>query len=331
MRPILLQGHERSITTIKYNREGDLLFSASKDKEPCVWFSDTGERLGSFQGHTGTVWHLDVNASSTLLATGSADNTCKLWDVTTGKELASLKHITPVRAVGISLGDDMLLTVQDNIMGQKPIVFVWDLPRDIADLAGAKSKVSIEGHSDKINHALWGPLNDRIFTASDDSTVRIWDPKNGREVGRVSDHKKGVKEIQFSKDGGCFITASSDNTAKLFDTETLTCLKTYSAERPVNSAAISPLMDHVILGGGQEAATVTTTSTKEGKFETRFFDKVTEAELGSIKGHFGPINTLAFRPDGRSFASGAEDGFVRIHHFDPEYYNGLAQQCTVFV
>lgn len=30
-KPILLQGHERSITQIKYNREGDLLFSVAKD------------------------------------------------------------------------------------------------------------------------------------------------------------------------------------------------------------------------------------------------------------------------------------------------------------
>lgn len=30
-KPILLQGHERSITQIKYNREGDLLFTVAKD------------------------------------------------------------------------------------------------------------------------------------------------------------------------------------------------------------------------------------------------------------------------------------------------------------
>lgn len=30
-KPILLQGHERSITQIKYNREGDLIFSVAKD------------------------------------------------------------------------------------------------------------------------------------------------------------------------------------------------------------------------------------------------------------------------------------------------------------
>ncbi len=33
-------------------------------------------------------------------------------------------------------------------------------------------------------------------------------------------------------------------------------MKTYTTERPVNSAAISPIKDHVILGGGQEAIEV---------------------------------------------------------------------------
>ena len=53
-KPIMLQGHERSITQIKYNLEGDLIFTASKDKIPNVWFSVNGERLGTFHGHAGT-------------------------------------------------------------------------------------------------------------------------------------------------------------------------------------------------------------------------------------------------------------------------------------
>jgi translation initiation factor 3 subunit I len=51
MKPLLLQGHERSLTQIKYNREGDLLFSCSKDKSVCVWFIENGERLGTYEGH----------------------------------------------------------------------------------------------------------------------------------------------------------------------------------------------------------------------------------------------------------------------------------------
>lgn len=43
---------------------------------------------------------------------------------------------------------------------------------------------------------------------------------------------------------------------------------------------------------------VTTTSTKIGKFDARFFDLVFEEEFGRVKGHFGPINSLAFHPNG---------------------------------
>lgn len=74
----MLQGHERPITQIKYNREGDLLFSGSKDNKPNVWFSLNGERLGTFNGHQGTVWCIDVDWTSTKFMTGSGDMTAKL-------------------------------------------------------------------------------------------------------------------------------------------------------------------------------------------------------------------------------------------------------------
>ena len=56
----MLHGHERAITQIKYNREGDLLFSVAKDHKPTVWFSANGERLGTYNGHSGAVWCIDV-------------------------------------------------------------------------------------------------------------------------------------------------------------------------------------------------------------------------------------------------------------------------------
>ena len=76
----------------------------------------------------------------------------------------------------------------------------------------------------------------------------------------------------------------------------------------------------VVVGGGQSADKVTTTAGRAGKFQAVFFHKIYETEVGSVRGHFGPINSLMFNPDGRSFTSGGEDGYVRIHHFDPEYF-----------
>lgn len=58
-KPLSLNGHERSITKIRYNLEGDLLFSSSKDNTPNVWYTINGERLGTFDGHTGAVWCID--------------------------------------------------------------------------------------------------------------------------------------------------------------------------------------------------------------------------------------------------------------------------------
>jgi WD40 repeat protein len=54
-------GHERPLTQIKYNAQGDLIFSCSKDLVINVWYSANGERLGTFDGHNGSVWTLDID------------------------------------------------------------------------------------------------------------------------------------------------------------------------------------------------------------------------------------------------------------------------------
>jgi len=44
-----------------------------------------------------------------------------------------------------------------------------------------------------------------------------------------------------------FVTASKDKTSKLFDVDDLSVYKVYVTERPVNSASLSPIYDHVSL------------------------------------------------------------------------------------
>lgn len=76
-------------------------------------------------------------------------------------------------------------------------------------------------------------------------------------------------------------------------------MKTYVADTPLNSASITPKKDYVILGGGQDAMNVTQTSSRQGKFEARFYHKIFEEEVGRVKGHFGPLNTVAVDPTGK--------------------------------
>ena len=100
-------------------------------------------------------------------------------------------------------------------------------------------------------------------------------------------------------------------------------LKVYTTDTPLNSAALTPVKDYVILGGGQAAMDVTTTSARQGKFEARFYHKIFEDEIGRVRGHFGPLNYVAVDPTGKSYASGGEDGYVRLHHFDRSYFDFL--------
>ncbi|XP_066310795.1 eukaryotic translation initiation factor 3 subunit I-like [Miscanthus floridulus] len=142
-----------------------------------------------------------------------------------------------------------------------------------------------------------------------------------KESDKESGHQKTISSLSKSSDWSHFITGSLDKSSKLWDTRTLTLIKTYVTERPVNSVDISPTHDTVVLGGGQDAMNVTMTDRRAGKFEAKFYHKILQEEIGGVKGRFGPINALAFNPDGRSFSSGGEDGYVRLHHFDSDYFN----------
>merc|ERR1739844_69728 len=144
--------------------------------------------------------------------------------------------------------------------------------------------------------------------------------KTNKKTYVSKDHTKAISDLQLSQDGTMLISSSKDMTAKIFDAKNLEPLKTFKTERPVNSAAVSPIREHVVLGGGQDAMDVTTTSTKIGKFDARFFHMVFEEEFGRVKGHFGPINSVVFSPDGSGYASGGEDGYVRLHNFDSSYH-----------
>lgn len=318
-----MKGHERPLTFLKYNRDGDLLFSCAKDHTPTVWYGHNGERLGTYRGHNGAVWCCDVSRDSTRLITSSADQTAKLWNVETGTQLFSFNFESPARAVDLAIGDKLVVITTDPFMELPSAIHIKRIEKDLSKQT-ADSVLTITGIKGRINRAVWGPLNSTIISGGEDSVVRIWDSETGkllRESDKETGHQKPITSLCKSADGSHFLTGSLDKSARLWDIRTLTLIKTYVTERPVNAVAISPLLDHVVIGGGQEASHVTTTDRRAGKFEAKFFHKILEEEIGGVKGHFGPINSLAFNPDGRSFASGGEDGYVRLHHFDPDYFH----------
>jgi len=142
-RPILLKGHERPLTQVRFNREGDLLYSTGKDRNVCVWFSHNGERLGTYRGHNGAVWGCDINFHTSLLLTASSDLSAKLWDCETGKELYSFVHTSVVRSVAFAEGDRMMCAVTDDSFGKIPTIYIYNLAEDIKDRMSSYRIISV--------------------------------------------------------------------------------------------------------------------------------------------------------------------------------------------
>ena len=155
---------------------------------------------------------------------------------------------------------------------------IYKVASDMADQTGEVLTTIATGegggykHTGNIVRTLWSKTNQHVLTCSDDCTIRKWDVETGKMVGIVDeDHTKPINDIQLSDCGTHFISSSSDHTAKLFDFHGLDsappgrmALKTYRTGANVNSASISPCLDHVLVAGGQDAADVTTTGAGSG-------------------------------------------------------------------
>lgn len=308
-----------------------------------VWRSHNGERLGSINDHEGVVWSMAVSSDSEHLITGSGDNTARIWTVNGGRQVGRIDTETAVRAVALGHGDRYLALATDATMRKSAKILVYEFPE-------LKLVSSIDcSPDDKVKPTVlaFSDCNEFIVSGHQDGSLCLWDwtkindnhdkEYNGDSssdsasnkvvpVKKASPHSDVIRDLQLSPDRSYFITASRDNTSKLIDTTTLTTLKTFKTERPVNSASISPLRNEVVVAGGQDALHVTTTSSRAGQFEARFFHQIYENEVGRVKGHFGPINTLAYHPSGKGYASGSEDGYIRLHHFDNDYFDFLKDE-----
>ena len=324
--PIQLRCHEKSITAVKYNLDGDLLFSASKDKYVAVWYTDSGERLGTYGPHGGSVNDVDPSWDSKYLATACGDGVFRVYETTTGQLLAETPHVKQAgRCIKWGDGNNRFFTSGDAFTEEEPAnICIYDVPNKLVSSRLTRLEPSIvitfDDPKDKVVSLAISLGDEYIIAGFELGYLRKYEVNTGKEVLSVKVHEKRINKLNFNRDKSMLITASMDESAKMIDPVTFDVIREYKTDRPVNSAVFSPTHPHIILGGGQAAHAVTT-SNAQGGFETRFFHMVYGEEFGRVKGHFGPINDLDVHPFGRGFASCSVDGFIRLHHFDANYMN----------
>jgi len=80
----------------------------------------------------------------------------------------------------------------------------------------------------------------------------------------------------------------------------------------VNTASLSPDSNTFIMGGTD--------------IWTHVYDFATGKELEVLKGHNGPVHVIRFAPDGELFASGSEDGTIRLWQSGESHSYGLWEE-----
>ncbi|KAK7503034.1 hypothetical protein BaRGS_00005660 [Batillaria attramentaria] len=246
---------------------------------------DTGDWIGTFEGHKGAVWGATLNREATRAATGAADFSAKIWDAEKGEELQTFAHKHIVKSVDFNRSGTHLLTGSN-----EKLLRIFDLNKPDAE------PLQFSGHTSNIRATVFSFDGKRIFSASDDKTVRMWDASNGTELKNLS-FPSIPNSLALSADGNTIVLTYGQFIA-FYSAETLEKTKEFEAPAPVNSASLHPCEKFFVAGGED--------------FKMYKFDFQTGEEIESFKGHFGPVHCVEFSPDGELYASGSEDGTLRL-------------------
>ncbi|XP_054284805.1 serine-threonine kinase receptor-associated protein [Macrosteles quadrilineatus] len=286
--PLTCSGHTRPVVNLAFSditECGYFLISACKDGKPMLRQGDTGDWIGTFEGHKGAVWGVALNKDATKAATGAADFNAKVWDAVGGAEQHSFQHNHIVKSVCFS-DDGSLFATASN----EKLVRVFDLNKPDA------GPQKFSGHTSSLRHVCFLRDDTRLVSCADDRTVRVWDRNYGQEVMKL-EFKHSPTSLEVSRDGS-ILTVSHGNTVSFLDSQTLDVVREVPVATQVNSASLHPDRTIFVCGGDD--------------LKMYKFDFATGNEIESFKGHFGPVHCVRFSPDGELYASGSEDGTLRL-------------------
>ncbi len=138
-------------------------------------------------------------------------------------------------------------------------------------------------HEDDVRSAQFSPDGQRVVTASEDETARLWDVTSGKPIGEPMKHEGRVHSAQFSPDGQRVVTASVDKTARVWDAATGKPIgEPMNHEDDVRSAQFSPDGRRVVTASDDKTARLWDVATMTDK-DTRE-DILLLAELAEASG-----------------------------------------------
>lgn len=289
--PLTCSGHTRPVVFLAFSEYNPndaanyYCISACKDGKPMLRQGDTGDWIGTFEGHKGAVWGVDLNRNASKAASGAADFSAKIWNAVSGEEELNLTHKHIVKSVNFSSCSKYLASGSNDKK-----LRIFDLEHH------EEPKVMFEGHTSGIKQILFTPNDRQLISCSDDKTLRFWDSSSGTEIRKL-DLSGPIGGMELSKDGN-IITVAHGQSVSFINANSYEKIKEVAIPTTVFSASLIKDNSIFVCGGDD--------------LKLYKYNYETGTEIESFKGHFGPVHCVRFSPDGELYASGSEDGTLRL-------------------
>mmetsp|Transcript_17417 Transcript_17417/g.33027 ORF Transcript_17417/g.33027 Transcript_17417/m.33027 type:complete len:363 (-) Transcript_17417:960-2048(-) len=341
--PLVCPGHTRPLAELQFlsppsESHRTFLVSACHDKMPMIRDAVSGDWIGTWAGHKGAVWSTKLDPQGYLAATASGDFTVKVWDAVTGKELFTYPHGHIVKTVDFSKDSTRLATG-----GHEGILRVFDLEKGgdatqtVMEFPLLQQGGAEGGQKVNITKCQWLD-NDLVLAATSDGKIYAFHTRSDTQTQTQSDSQthcvctlqveaevRDMEVTELQKEDGnhhettTILTVAAGETVSFFQldinktkNQTLPLLKGTLLRqhkmpmhfREEGGASLHPETGDRFVAGGSD-------------LWVRVFDFDSGKELECHRGHHGPIRCVRYAPDGKTYATGSEDGTIRIWKTDP--------------
>lgn len=331
----VLEGHTGTLNCIAVSKDSKMVISGSEDKSVRVWNIETGKCIYTLRGHTVDVTCLAVSHTN-LLISGSWDHSLRVWDLKNGSLITTLEGhtdlvntvlMTPDEKYILSGGDDSILRVWNDLttlpchVQEEPALSYllqnprskhrnFELQRKVEKLiTRAEEKLKenaipqafkiyreiqdVEGfeHNSRVLNSIYETAEKGAFIRED--PINIWKRK------ALTKHTDEITCVAISSNEDILISGSKDNSLKVWNIESGSCLCTLKGHTaPVCAIDISPNNRYVISGSYDNSI--------------RLWELETGRCIYDMEGHEHWVEHVKFTPDGRRVISGSRDTNLRI-------------------
>uniref|UniRef100_A0A8C2EIK8 Pre-mRNA-processing factor 19 n=1 Tax=Cyprinus carpio TaxID=7962 RepID=A0A8C2EIK8_CYPCA len=160
---------------------------------------------------------------------------------------------------------------------------------------------TLKGHTKKVSSVIYHPAQSVVFSASPDSTIRVWSVTGGNCVQVIRAHEASVTGLSLHATGDYLLSSSEDQYWAFSDIQTgrvLTKVTDETAGCALTCAQFHP--DGLIFGTGTADSQI------------KIWDLKERTNVANFPGHSGPVTSIAFSENGYYLATGAQDSSLKL-------------------